>query len=150
MGAEKESLIGVKWVIEDGKKVLKQEVRFSDGQVRTLDVSSEGPDNTEFEERFKDTLTVPADLPINHTSALVRKTIAKETVGRLGTQEFIEEHIQRALSIHAILIKILGTPETLIADGEPIIIKNTALKETVLDLIEAIGDPWTTVSVLIK
>lgn len=78
--SEKESIVGVRWEVRDGKHVLVQDVRYKDGSVKPEVIESpkankgELTDNHNWDKRWEDTQTIPQDISSDHTNALSAKS----------------------------------------------------------------------------
>jgi hypothetical protein len=77
---EKESIVGIRWAMKDGKRVLVQDVRYKDGTVHEElvagDVTHAGEltDEEDWNKNWEGTNTVPQPLPPSKTGALVPPT----------------------------------------------------------------------------
>jgi hypothetical protein len=143
------SVINWRWVIINGRNVMQQLVRFSDGRTEWQSMDEPAHISTEeFEARFNDTETIPADFNQTNTDVLV----AKETKYNDIRGNLLIEHMDKILKLHALLIRFTGgQPADIVAEKRVIDFKsNTALKECVILLIGIVDEPWTDVLPLIK
>jgi len=143
------SVINMKWVIVNGRNVLQQLVRYSDGITEWQNVDEPAHASTEeFESRFNDTQTIPLDLDPVKTDVLTPKE-NKDTDIR---GQLLVDHMDKLLKLHALLIRFTGgQPADIVAEKRVIDFKsNTALRECVILLIGIVGEPWTDVLPLIK
>ena len=102
---------------------------------------------TDFNERFKDTETIPNDFKALATKVLEKKM---HTVGNVATAEWNQQMIDKVLHIHAIMGIVVGFPNDIL-DGKSEdkiarLKKNTALAEFFGMLCKAMGDPWDKVA----
>jgi hypothetical protein len=112
---------------------------------------------SEFVRRFEKTDTVPHDFVPSDTSPLISKSVAKE-VARLNEnarkqdvmQEMMTKYIDTIFAFHALLIRVIGTPESLAQRTDQLVIKDTALREYVLLQMRELGGPWLDVMNRIK
>lgn len=102
---------------------------------------------TEFNERFKDTDTIPNDFKALATKVLEKKM---HTVGNVATAEWNQQMIDKVLHIHAIMGIVVGYPNDILEgkcdDKIARLKKNTALSEFFGMLCKAMGDPWDKVA----
>lgn len=156
----------------DKDGVLCQKLRKDNGEISVVPVPG-APDiahepesakdfiETDFDKRFNDTTTVPHDLVPAKTSPLVNKAVAKEisklteTYNKNGTddnviQQTLTQFIDIIFAEHALLIRIIGSPESLAAREEPLDLKNSALFEAVQLQIDILKGPWLDVRHKIK
>lgn len=146
------TIVGLCW--DNG--VLKQKRTTKDGKVIMEDIPH-APSKNEIKsitERFDDTETVPNSVRVINTSPLVNKAVAKEIAVLENSPDIVHQmltqYIEKILSFHAMLIRVVGTPESLAERSEPLDIKNSALREYVLLQMNILGGPWDHVKNKIK
>lgn len=144
-----ESVLNIRWNLVNGKNILQQQVRYADGSVKWINVE-EQEQTKEFEARFKGTVTIPLDLPQVSTDPLFKKCDDKNKPD--VRNQLLEEYMDKLIKIHALLIRIVGSqPQDIVNHKQYIDFKNnSAIRETVVVLINIIGDPWTPVLQYIK
>jgi hypothetical protein len=125
------------------------------------------PDVHSFSDKFKDTRHVPhPDLqirtnPLVVKSPLINKAVAKEiarlteTISKEGTgSDVIQKALTQLIDIifaeHALLIRVVGSPESLADRKDPVYIKDSALLEYVQHQIDILKGPWIDVREKIK
>lgn len=110
----------------------------------------------DFDERFSKTDTIPHDLSPSKTSPLINKAVAKE-LSKL-TEVFsknpedsdimmkaLTKFIDIISAEHALLIRVVGSPESLAERKEPLDLKNSALFDYVQLQINVLKGPWLNV-----
>jgi hypothetical protein len=114
-----------------------------------------------FNARFNDTETIPHDLAPVSTSPLVSKAVAKEMAALTeifkkngtepdGVQKLLIQWMDVIFAEHALLIRVVGSPESLAERKEPLDVKNSALHEYIQLQIDIIKGPWLDVRHKIK
>ena len=156
----------------DKNGVLCQKIKNGDGSITSAPVpgapSAENePESakdfieSEFDDRFSETTTIPLDLVPPKTSPLINKAVAKElsklteAFSKNGEksdvmQEALVHFMDIIFAEHAWMIRIIGSPETLMARTEPLDLKNSALHEAIQLQIDILKGPWLDVRHMIK
>lgn len=137
MSIENDTLLDV--VIKDGQ-LFKRVYRNGEEVLEPVQEHKEEPSKT-FSERFANTETIPQDwIPPDENTQILKPHVEKHT--RHGLTR--AEHVDRSLRVEAILVKAFSprmrlghVTETIDTNG------NGALKELLVDLCKAMGEPWT-------
>jgi hypothetical protein len=113
--------------------------------------------SSEFMRRFSETETVPNDFVPTDTSPLISKCVAKEVATlqeNAGNSDVVQKmlmkYIDTIFAFHGLLIRVVGSPETLAARTDKLEIKDSALREYVLLQMRELGGPWLDVMDKIK
>jgi hypothetical protein len=110
---------------------------------------------------FIDTKTIPHDILPVVTSPLISKAVAKKITALTkvfkknnsdssGVQKLIIQWIDIIYAEHALLIRMVGTPEGLAKRKKPLELKNSALYEAIQLQINILQGPWLDVRNKIK
>jgi hypothetical protein len=62
----------------------------------------------------------------------------------------LTQYMEKILAINALLLRVIGSPESLAKRTEPLEIKESGLREYVKLQIEVLGGPWLDVKNKIK
>ncbi len=123
--------------LPDKTQALVEKIKLPNGKITWVFVEDRLDDTEEFDNRFKDTDTVPQDL---------RTPVTKPLTAKPGQAQKTREHLE------AHLIEVLGTPTGIIAQKglDPAhaasLRKNTAERVTIIKIIEALNmEPWISV-----
>lgn len=102
---------------------------------------------TDFNNRFKDTETIPNDFRALATKVLEKKVHMED---KTATSQWRNQQIDRVLHIHAIMGIVVGYPSDILEGKNDDRIKrlksNSALAEFFGMLCRAMGDPWDKVA----
>ena len=147
---DKATLVNLRYV--DGE--LKQVFMDATGKEIIKDIdglpSTPRQSTTQFEDVFSKTDTIPCKDIGPKTSPLIRKSVAKELTCAVhdkdSMMDFIQRHMDVTISLHAMMIEILGAPENF-SDERALIAKNmlnknSALKAVVMKQLLLLGDVW--------
>ena len=146
---DKATLVNLRYVDGELKQVFIQNGKEV---IKSIDGLPPAPkqSTTQFEDMFSKTDTIPCKDIGPKTSPLIRKSVAKELTQAVhdknSMMEFIQRHMDVTISLHAMMIEILGAPENfnderaLIAKN--MLNKNSALKAVVMKQLLILGDVW--------
>lgn len=152
------TVLGLVW--DDG--VLKQKKMNKEGKVYLEDIPH-APLATEkimakkaaFEaQTFTKTEKIPDDLTTVNTSPLISKAVAKEIEQMEKAPDVIQEmlthYIEKILALNALLLRVVGSPETLAQRTEPLRIKDSGFCEYIHLQMDVLGGPWLAVKNKVK
>lgn len=147
------SVLDIRFIQRDGKQVYQKQMMVN-GVPEWKDVETIVEDDKHFMARFSGTDMVPHDMPKDiETSILVKKALDKQKIDFIKETGYIpktldlklvERYMDQLIRIHALLIRVLGTPESILQSKtkNEALSKNTALREFILLLIDVVGNPW--------
>lgn len=136
----KETVIGVSWIPgPNGKDILRQKV-IVDGVVTYRDLEDVVSDAPFFNDRFKDTAFAPHDIKPATTVPIMKKL--RVDTGATPSESFVQKHLDRSATLEALLIRIIGTPEKIKAEGSLNFNGKTELHEYAVLMCRAMGGEW--------
>lgn len=159
-----ESVIGIYY---NSAGLLCQRVRTADGKIKelvipgSLNVKNEPESAKEFIETEFDDDILPHDLVPSKTSPLINKAVANELSNLTKSfktnsepNDVIQQTLAHLMDVifaeHALLIRMIGSPESLAERTQPLEIRNSALYESIMLQIDILKDPWLDVKHKIK
>ena len=147
---DKATLVNLRYVNGELKQVFhdangKEIIKDIDGLPSTPRQST-----THFEDAFSKTDTIPCKDIGPKTSPLIRKSVAKELTHAVhdkdSMMEFIQRHMDVTISLHGMMIEVLGAPENF-SDERALIAKNMLnknpmAKAIIMKQLVILGDVW--------